>query len=143
MSDDFFESRGWLELRYRVLDASKGVCGCCGQKGSPTNPLQVDHIKPRSKHPHLALVESNLQVLCKQCNLGKGNKSETDWRIVASPNLEIQNSVEPQLRFRLQQLNWLALNGDSKQIRSSAHKEYRKLWREVQTAFVKGKAPDA
>jgi 5-methylcytosine-specific restriction endonuclease McrA len=42
--------------------------------------MHVDHIKPRSKYPHLALRESNLQVLCEACNLGKGNWDETDWR---------------------------------------------------------------
>jgi 5-methylcytosine-specific restriction endonuclease McrA len=30
--------------------------------------LTVDHIKPRSKYPALALVLSNLRVLCRRCN---------------------------------------------------------------------------
>lgn len=42
--------------------------------------MNVDHIKPRKTHPHLALDPSNLQVLCDVCNHGKGNWDKTDWR---------------------------------------------------------------
>ncbi|RYZ77711.1 MAG: hypothetical protein EOP05_00795 [Proteobacteria bacterium] len=42
--------------------------------------MHVDHIKPRSKYPHLELEFSNLQVLCRQCNFGKSNKYEDDFR---------------------------------------------------------------
>lgn len=84
---DFYDSREWLELRYRVLVKTGGTCRACGCRGTPDNPIQVDHIKPRSKFPALALVEANLQVLCKRCNRGKSNKDETDWRWKASPEL--------------------------------------------------------
>lgn len=42
--------------------------------------MHVDHIKPRSKYPHLAYDVNNLQVLCQDCNFGKSNHDETDWR---------------------------------------------------------------
>lgn len=42
--------------------------------------MHVDHIKPRAKFPELALVLDNLQVLCRDCNLGKRHLDETDWR---------------------------------------------------------------
>jgi len=32
----------------------------------------VDHIKPKSKYPDLAYDKTNLQVLCEECNIGKG-----------------------------------------------------------------------
>jgi len=76
MADDFYQSREWLELRYRALCASQGKCQCCGARGR----LHVDHIKPRSKYPNLQLSLSNLQILCDECNLGKSNIDETDWR---------------------------------------------------------------
>jgi hypothetical protein len=57
---------------------------CCGARPTEANPLHVDHIKPRSKFPHLALSLSNLQVLCRQCNLGKSNTDDTDWRWVVA-----------------------------------------------------------
>jgi 5-methylcytosine-specific restriction endonuclease McrA len=42
--------------------------------------IHVDHIKPKSKYPELALEYNNLQLLCEDCNLGKSNKYETDYR---------------------------------------------------------------
>ena len=42
--------------------------------------LNVDHIKPRFLFPDLALRLDNLQVLCGDCNEGKGNWDMTDWR---------------------------------------------------------------
>lgn len=135
--DPFFQSQEWMEVRYRALEASTGACACCGSRGHPSNPLQVDHIKPRSKFPELALVFSNLQVLCRSCNMGKGNRTDTDWRFVASQELATINKLEPEKRFRLQQLSWLSLNGDSKQIRTAAHKEYQKLRREAEMALIR------
>ena len=40
----------------------------------------VDHIKPRSRYPALELTLTNLQVLCNDCNMGKSNDDETDFR---------------------------------------------------------------
>ena len=42
--------------------------------------MNVDHIRPRTKYPDLALKMSNLQTLCADCNCGKGWRDETDWR---------------------------------------------------------------
>lgn len=47
--------------------------------------MQVDHIQPLSKYPELALVEDNLQVLCKDCNMGKSNQYADDFRAKPSP----------------------------------------------------------
>jgi hypothetical protein len=84
MKEDFYSSRRWLDIRYRVLRASNGCCSLCKERPTPNNPVHVDHIKPRSKYPELELDIKNLQVLCKRCNLGKSNTDETDWRWVSS-----------------------------------------------------------
>ena len=78
--DPFYDSQAWHELRYKALKKSDGRCQLCGARLTAENPLQVDHIKPRSKHPEMALTLSNLQVLCRACNLGKSNTDQTDWR---------------------------------------------------------------
>ena len=78
--DDFFQSPVWLRLRYEVLKRHHGRCQACGRSAHDGVVIQVDHIKPRSLYPHLSLVLTNLQVLCDDCNLGKSNKSERDWR---------------------------------------------------------------
>jgi hypothetical protein len=85
--DGFYASDAWISLRYRALLAADGTCQCCGMRPSTKNPLHVDHIKPRSRYPALELEISNLQVLCRQCNLGKRAWDETDWRQSVSGEL--------------------------------------------------------
>ncbi len=76
-----FDSNRWQRLRYEVLVESKGCCVLCGRSQREHGIiLHVDHIKPRSRFPNLSLVKSNLQVLCEDCNLGKGNRDTIDWR---------------------------------------------------------------
>jgi 5-methylcytosine-specific restriction endonuclease McrA len=98
ISAEFYDSREWLALRFRVLAKHGAICMLCKTGGSTTNPIQVDHIKPRSKYPALALVESNLQVLCKACNHGKSNTDQTDFRFKASAELaaNIKNMLSKQ-----------------------------------------------
>lgn len=87
----FFNSAKWQRLRYQVLLASNGCCVLCGRSTREHGViLHVDHIKPRSRFPNLALERSNLQVLCGDCNLGKSNRDTTDWRPVP------QNDDNPQ-----------------------------------------------
>lgn len=78
--DLFYDSGEWQRLRYRTIMKYGAHCQCCGARGNCDNPIQVDHIKPRSKYPDLQLDPNNLQVLCKDCNRGKGAWDETDWR---------------------------------------------------------------
>ncbi len=77
---EFYESREWFELRYAVLKQHGARCMICGRTRSDGVVMHVDHIKPRSKFPELELEASNLQVLCRPCNLGKSNIDQTDWR---------------------------------------------------------------
>lgn len=83
VSHPFYSSEAWLRLRYRVLVKNGRKCQACGVDGLETR-FHVDHIKPRSRFPALALEEANLQVLCEACNLGKGAWDMTDWRPKAS-----------------------------------------------------------
>lgn len=78
---EFYASQSWKALRYKALHASNGRCALCGRSAAEHGVvLHVDHIKPRSLHPDLALELTNLQVLCEDCNMGKGNRDDTDWR---------------------------------------------------------------
>lgn len=82
----FYESWEWATLRMKVLKANGGRCECCGVTAKDTTVggnqvrLHVDHIEPISKHWHMRLERDNLQVLCAECNRGKGAWDETDWR---------------------------------------------------------------
>jgi hypothetical protein len=77
--EDFYSSQAWRKARYEALRRSDGRCSLCGQPPG-RYALHVDHIKPRSLFPLLALVQDNLQVLCRDCNLGKVNTDCIDWR---------------------------------------------------------------
>ena len=79
--EDFYDSEAWRMLRYQALKRSNKRCELCGA----TSKLHVDHIKPRSRYPELALRLDNLQVLCRDCNLGKGAWDSTDWREKSIP----------------------------------------------------------
>lgn len=81
LDKDFYISPEWRMLRVRVLEKYSCKCMMCGR--SPKDHgvvIHVDHIKPVSKHPELCLEFNNLQLLCEDCNLGKSNKYDTDWR---------------------------------------------------------------
>lgn len=67
-------------LRHMVFLRDGEVCAKCGTKSAKNNWLEIDHIKPVSKYPDLAMDIDNLQVLCRNCNRLKSNIDETDYR---------------------------------------------------------------
>ncbi len=79
-ADAFLSSFEWRRKRMEVLKHYGATCMCCGASPRTGAVVNVDHIKPRKTHPHLALDFDNLQVLCDACNHGKGNWDRTDWR---------------------------------------------------------------
>lgn len=76
--EDFYSSNAWRELRYKVLRKFGFSCLACGRK-PPSVILHVDHIKPRYHFPQLELSFDNLQVLCEDCNRGKGANYGDDF----------------------------------------------------------------
>lgn len=82
----FYDSWEWKKLRYQTLQRYGPTCMLCsstrGDLDLQGNPVRivVDHIKPLSKFWHLRLEPGNLQVLCYDCNKGKGAWDETDYR---------------------------------------------------------------
>lgn len=79
-SDKFLETFEWRRARMKALKRYGARCQCCGAAPMTGAVINVDHIKPRKLFPHLALSLDNLQVLCHDCNHGKGNWDMTDWR---------------------------------------------------------------
>jgi len=62
-----------LRLRFKVLQRDSFTCRHCGASPAKTIgvELQVDHIVAWSNGGETIL--ENLQTLCSDCNLGKGN----------------------------------------------------------------------
>lgn len=83
---EFYQSWEWRTLRVKVLQQYGTRCMCCGATpahvtvGGEPVMIVVDHIKPLSKRWDLRLDRNNLQVLCQECNQGKGAWDETDFR---------------------------------------------------------------
>lgn len=83
---EFYASWDWKKARYKALQKHGATCMLCGARRGDTasdgEPVRicVDHIKPLSKFWGLRLDQDNLQVLCHDCNMGKGAWDETDWR---------------------------------------------------------------
>ena len=100
-SKGFYNSWEWKKIRYEVLKTYGATCMLCNS----TENIVVDHIKPISKFPHLRLTFSNLQVLCRDCNMGKSCDDLTDFR----PDEEVpENKVAEELD-RVHLLNVVSL----------------------------------
>lgn len=80
-SSEFLQSFEWRQVRMQALIKHGRKCQCCGATPESGAIINVDHIKPRKTHPELALTLNNLQVLCHECNHGKGNWSSYDFRL--------------------------------------------------------------
>jgi 5-methylcytosine-specific restriction endonuclease McrA len=79
-SGGFYATAEWKRLRYLVLKERGARCECCGATPADGATMRVDHIKPVSRAWDRRLDPTNLQVLCNDCNWGKGGWDETDWR---------------------------------------------------------------
>ena len=67
-----------LRLRFLVMKRDNFKCCMCGRSPATTAGLElhIDHIIPWSKGGETTI--DNLQTLCSDCNLGKGNMDEND-----------------------------------------------------------------
>ena len=81
-TDSFLSTYEWRRVRMIALKKYGPRCQCCGATPADGAVMNVDHIKPRKLFPELALTLDNLQILCHECNHGKGNWDQTDWRPV-------------------------------------------------------------
>lgn len=78
---EFYASWEWKRLSYDAKLKRGRKCECCGAQ-APRVVIHTDHVKPIRKYWHLRLDPMNLQVLCEDCNMGKGSRDETDFRLL-------------------------------------------------------------
>lgn len=71
-------------LRFQILERDGFACRSCGAK----NCLEIDHIIPKSKGG--LTIESNLQVLCGDCNRGKGANLPASISAIGVPLSELE-----------------------------------------------------
>jgi len=80
MAIDFYKSDEWKDLRYRAFKFYGNKCACCGRGPEDGVILNVDHIIPLSMNWNKRLDINNLQILCRDCNLGKSNTDSVNWK---------------------------------------------------------------
>lgn len=100
---NFYNSWEWKRVRYDALIKYGAVCMLCGAK----EKIVVDHIIPLKVDPLLSLQINNLQVLCNDCNMGKGQRRDdhrvkNDTFLTTRSNLaRVQNGFIYQWRGKL------------------------------------------
>ena len=72
----FYHTKTWEYLRRKIVKLFGNECMNCQKTGK----VHVDHIKPKSKYPYLKYNAYNLQVLCPECNISKGDVVIKDYR---------------------------------------------------------------
>lgn len=78
---NFYSSLAWRSLRYKFIAQSDGKCCVCGRSARVHGVvMHVDHIVPVSKDWNRRLDITNLELMCEDDNMGKGNKDSKDWR---------------------------------------------------------------
>lgn len=85
-TDAFYKTRAWKNLSYATKRRYGARCMLCRSEGGPDNPIVTDHIKSLRHYWHLRLDPANMQVLCTECNLGKGSRDSTDYRALSQRN---------------------------------------------------------
>lgn len=74
----FYLSRVWKDKRLEILARDNYECQWCKDEGHVTSidhsVLEIDHIKELDDYPELALVNENLQTLCKVHHNQKHNR---------------------------------------------------------------------
>ena len=87
----FRASQAWHRLRVAALAKNRLTYGgrnCCELCGSFGGPWHADHIIPVSKNWLKRLDPNNIQILCRDCNYGKSNLHNTDWRKESAEHAE-------------------------------------------------------
>lgn len=75
-SDYFLETDLYKFLKRRIFESYANECMRCRSR----ERLQIDHIMPRSRFPHLGYDIMNMQILCIRCNTRKSNTDYSDYR---------------------------------------------------------------
>lgn len=93
----FYDSWEWKRCRYDVMQGKRLSCMACGADRSDGVKIVADHIKPLRWYWNRRLDSKNIQILCQDCNMGKGSRSQSDFR---SPSEDEQCYV-PQAAYGL------------------------------------------
>jgi 5-methylcytosine-specific restriction endonuclease McrA len=72
------------EIRAQVKRTHGMVCACCSARIRLPKNRHIDHLKPMKLYPELEFFYTNLQVLCRTCNVHKSAYDGADWKEVVA-----------------------------------------------------------
>lgn len=73
---EFYKSTIWKRAREKALSQQNYECQRCKAKGLYNRADTVHHRIPVRVNPSLALTESNLEAICKECHYEEHHKEE-------------------------------------------------------------------
>ena len=73
---EFYKSTLWKRAREKALEEQNYECQRCKAKGMYTRADTVHHRIPVRVNPSLALTNSNLEAICKECHYEEHHKEE-------------------------------------------------------------------
>ena len=77
------QTLGGRKWKREQFEQQNGRCLKC-QKSISLKGSHIDHIKPLSLYPKLAIAPENLRILCPDCNLTKGQQETSTPRDIYS-----------------------------------------------------------
>ncbi len=75
-----WSGRPLTQLRELLWASREHTCHLCKQPIETFTDMHIDHLYPRSTHPHLTWDPSAMALAHKQCNLQRGTKELTEYK---------------------------------------------------------------
>ncbi|WCM53366.1 HNH endonuclease [Pseudomonas sp. WJP1] len=100
------------EIKAALIESSYGKCAFCECVPSEGGNVEVEHFKPKSKHPNSTFEWENLLPACRRCN-GSKDDHDTESEPIVNPYIQ-----DPSDFFFYESLNIKPLTGANYKIAS-------------------------
>ena len=66
----YLASDKWKQIAKKRYQIDKGVCQCCGSRGTPNNPIECHHLSYNHLYHEEGRIYEDLVSLCRCCHKG-------------------------------------------------------------------------
>lgn len=67
---EYLKSDKWREIAHKRYLIDKGVCQCCGTRGTANNPIECHHLSYSHLYHEESRIYEDLVSLCRVCHKG-------------------------------------------------------------------------
>lgn len=67
---EYLKSDKWREIAHKRYLIDKGVCQCCGTRGTANNPIECHHLSYNHLYHEESRIYEDLVSLCRVCHKG-------------------------------------------------------------------------